>query len=86
MHFYHSLTLSYLNKIKIQFGVGIELERKGRGMAFCHGKEATPFWYSTLLLHFANSGTKVGAIEHSYQEKTDLPNKSSIKEFRQKEI
>lgn len=35
------------------------------GMAFCHGRDAAPMWYSSLLIHFASNNFKVGARQHA---------------------
>jgi hypothetical protein len=49
------------------------------GMAFCHGRDASPFWYSTLLIHFASNGFKVGAQQHPSIAVLSNEDKNSIK-------
>ena len=36
-----------------------------KSIAFSHGRGATPFIYSSLLMHFAGMGYKVGGVQHT---------------------
>ena len=58
------LLLSYADHHFLKVGEGTELSTNS-GIAFCHGKGATPFNYSNLLIHFAGLKFKVGAIQHN---------------------
>lgn len=55
-------------------------------MAFCHGRDAAPFWYSTLLMHFASNNTKVGARQHPNLALLPNEDKAAAKKFREQEL
>lgn len=46
------MILSYADKHSLKIGVGTE-KKTHQSIAFCHGRGATPFFYSSFLLHFA---------------------------------
>jgi hypothetical protein len=65
------LPLSYLDHYKLKVGEGAELLTDS-GIAFCHGRGATPFFYSATLMRFAGLKYKVGAVQHHEVNRTDF--------------
>lgn len=68
----------------LRIGQGVKKNSK-YGMAFCHGRNAAPLWYSSLFIHFASNGFKVGAIQHAGSNVIEHEEKGAIKKIREKE-
>lgn len=63
MKMYYHLTLSYIARMKIKVAEGTE-KKTSSGMAFCHGRDAAPLWYSSLFVHFTSNDVKVIAKQY----------------------
>lgn len=77
------MILSYADKHSLKIGVGTE-KKADRGIAFCHGRGATPFFYSSLLLHFAGEDYRVGGVQHTEVVDTKEKTKEAMKIFRER--
>lgn len=79
------MVLSYAEKHHLKVGVGSE-KKTTQSIAFCHGRGATPFMYSSLLLHFAGENYKIGAVQHTDSVDPGLNSREEVKAFREKEV
>lgn len=58
------IVFSYADHHNIKIGQGAQLPTDS-GMVFSHGKGGTPFFYTSILMHFAGLKYKVGAPQHT---------------------
>lgn len=79
------VVMSYVNKYRIRVADGPEKETD-TGIAYCHGRGATPMMYSTILRHLAGEGFRVGASQHSEVRYTGYYTYEENKKFREKEV
>lgn len=79
------LLLSYADKHQLTIGKGEPL-KTDRSIVVSHGKGGTPLFYSSLMMHFAGKGYKVGGVQHSEQMRSRLTTKEEIKKFRENEV
>ena len=77
--------LSFLDHVKLKLGEGAE-ENTDSGIAFCHGRGATPFIYSSVLMRLAGLKYRVGAVQHHEVNITEFEDMGRIKEFREREV
>lgn len=85
MKMYYQLTLSYIARMKITVAEGTE-KKTSSGMAFCHGRDAAPLWYSSLFVHFASNDVKVIARQHPDLAIVESADKAEAKKIREKEL
>ena len=58
------MLMSYANKHKLKVGEGTE-QPTDKSIAFSHGKGGTPFFYSSVMMHFAGLNYRVGSVLHN---------------------
>ncbi len=63
--------MSFADRLQIKVGEGSE-KNTSNSLAFCHGRGGTPLIYSSFLMYFASLGFKVGAVQHSEVNETNL--------------
>jgi hypothetical protein len=56
--------LSYADKHRLTVGKG-QAMKSLKSMVVSHGKGGTPLFYSSLMMHFAGNGYRVGGVQHS---------------------
>ena len=79
------MILSYADKHRLKIGVGEE-KKTDKSIVFCHGRGGTPFLNSSLLMHFAGLGYRVGGVQHSEVNDTKQKTKDECKTYREKEV
>ena len=77
--------MSYADHHKLKIGLGEE-QITDQSIVFSHGRGATPFVYSSLMMHLAGMGYRVGGVQHSEISNTGLKSKDECKKYREKEI
>lgn len=82
---YYQMTLSYIARMKIAVAEGKE-KKTSSGMAFCHGRDAAPLWYSSLFVHFVSNDVKVIARQHPDLASIASADKAETKRIREKEL
>lgn len=77
--------LSYADKYRIKIAQGAQRDTD-KGIALSHGKGGTPFYYSSMMMHFASQDYRVGAVQHTQVNRINLKIKEQIKKFRGSEV
>ena len=75
------LIMSYADKHHLKIGIGEE-KKTQKSIVFSHGRGATPFVNSSILMHFAGMGYRVGGVQHTQVSNTGIKSKDGCKSFR----